>query len=150
MVYQISDNATRVCYINYRICDNVYRMDTETTKTDAILAAFLSNKAAQYGITQKHIQKELGGRSQGYVSERLSGKRSWSISELDRIAPLFHATNALALIAGALSESIETQQNEQQKVHDAVNNKIRKGMLGLAASHDPDKEVSDGVDEEFA
>ncbi|MEE8666903.1 MAG: hypothetical protein SOI13_01290 [Bifidobacterium mongoliense] len=124
-------------------------MDKETTTTDVILASYLSDKAVKYGITQKHIQKALGGRSQGYVSERISGKRSWSISELDRIAPLFHAPNALALIAGALSESLETRQAEQKRVHDAVNTKINQGMLGLAASHDPDKEVSGGVDEEF-
>ena len=52
-------------------------------------------------ITQADLQKALGDRSKGYISDRVLGKRSWAISELDRIAHLFALPDALSLIAAA-------------------------------------------------
>lgn len=80
-------------------------MDTNTTKTDRLINAYLDVEFEKRGVTQADIQKILG-RSQGYISERRSCKRSWAISELDRIAPLVGLKDSLSLIAAAVSASM--------------------------------------------
>lgn len=75
-------------------------MDSTITRSDRQVKAYLDDQLEAHEINQIDIQKALG-RSSGYVSERMSGKRSWAISELDRIAPLLHLPNALSILAAA-------------------------------------------------
>lgn len=81
------------------------------------------------GITQADLSKALEGRSKGYVSDRVLGKRSWAISELDRLAPLFGLPDALSLVAAACgSISSETarayEARERQKITDDLVDRI--------------------------
>lgn len=65
--------------------------------TASKVAEWIKVEMKNLGITQTDIQRRLIGRSHGYVSERVSGKRSWGISELDSLAPLFHMQDAVDL-----------------------------------------------------
>ena len=79
-------------------------MDTNTTKSDRLINAYLDRAFDDKGVTQADVQKILN-RSQGYVSERRSCTRSWAVSELDRIAPLIGLPDALTLMAAAIGSS---------------------------------------------
>lgn len=76
-------------------------MDSSTTRTDLVICKYISQAMEANGITQADLSKALEGRSKGYVSDRVLGKRSWAISELDRLAPLFGLPDALSLVAAA-------------------------------------------------
>lgn len=76
-------------------------MDATTSRTDEVLQRYISREMTARSITQADLQKTLGDRSKGYISDRVLGKRSWAISELDRIALLFGLPDALSLIAAA-------------------------------------------------
>lgn len=76
-------------------------MDSSTTRTDLVICKYVSQAMEANGITQADLSKALEGRSKGYVSDRVLGKRSWAISELDRLAPLFGLPDALSLVAAA-------------------------------------------------
>lgn len=84
------------------------------TPTATIVADWIRGEMEAEGIIQDDIQKRLGNRSHGYVSERVSGKRSWGISELDAIAPLFHCANALDVIERAAGKGNAASGREQQ------------------------------------
>lgn len=77
------------------------RMDATTSRTDEVIRRYVSREMTARNITQADLQKALGNRSKGYISDRVLGKRSWAISELDRIAPLFALPDALSLVAAA-------------------------------------------------
>ena len=83
-------------------------MDSSTTRTDMVICKYISQAMEAKGITQADLSKALEGRSKGYVSDRVLGKRSWAISELDRLAPLFGLPDALSLVAAACG-SISSQ-----------------------------------------
>ena len=79
------------------------------------------------GITQADLSKALEGRSKGYVSDRVLGKRSWAISELDRLAPLFGLPDALSLVAAACgsisseaARAYEARERESQITDDLI------------------------------
>ena len=76
-------------------------MDATTSRTDEVLQRYISREMTARSVTQADLQKTLGDRSKGYISDRVLGKRSWAISELDRIAHLFALPDALSLIAAA-------------------------------------------------
>lgn len=76
-------------------------MDSSTTRTDLVICKYISQAMEANGITQANLSKALEGRSKGYISDRVLGKRSWAISELDRLAPLFGLPDALSLVAAA-------------------------------------------------
>lgn len=76
-------------------------MDSSTTRTDLVICKYISQAMEANGITQADLSKALEGRSKGYISDRVLGKRSWAISELDRLAPLFGLPDALSLVAAA-------------------------------------------------
>ena len=61
-------------------------MDNTTSRTDRVIASYIRELMGSKGVTQAKIGEALAGRSKGYVSDRILGKRSWAISELDRIA----------------------------------------------------------------
>ena len=77
-------------------------MDSSTTRTDLVICKYISQAMEANGITQADLSKALEGRSKGYVSDRVLGKRSWAISELDRLAPLFGLPDALFTGRGSL------------------------------------------------
>lgn len=56
----------------------------------------------QKRITQMQITFKIGRKAQSYVSNRLNGKYSWNISDLDTIAPMLGLPNALSLISIAV------------------------------------------------
>lgn len=72
-------------------------MSAKPARSDKMINVYLDIEFAQRGITQSDLQKVLG-RSQGYVSERRSCKRSWTMRELDEIAPLVGLADSLALV----------------------------------------------------
>lgn len=73
-------------------------MDTTITQADMLIHDYLAEQIATRNLTQKDIQEFLGGRSKGYVSDRILGRRSWDISELDVIARQFGMNSAIELI----------------------------------------------------
>ncbi len=98
-------------------------MDSSTTRTDMVICEYISQAMGVKGITQADLSKALEGRSKGYVSDRVLGKRSWAISELDRLAPLFGLPDALSLVAAACgsisSEAARAYEvRERQKITD--------------------------------
>lgn len=122
-------------------------MDSSTTRTDLVICKYISQAMEANGITQADLSKALEGRSKGYVSDRVLGKRSWAISELDRLAPLFGLPDALSLVAAACgsisSEAARvyaTRERESQITDDLVDRiASRPEDFGVAANDDPNK-----------
>lgn len=122
-------------------------MDSSTTRTDLVICKYISQAMEANGITQADLSKALEGRSKGYVSDRVLGKRSWAISELDRLAPLFGLPDALSLVAAACgSISIEAARayearEREFRVTDELVDRIasRPEDFGVAANDDPNK-----------
>lgn len=118
-------------------------MDSSTTRTDAVICQYISQVMEARGITQADLSAALGGRSKGYISDRVLGKRSWAISELDRLSPLFGLPDALSLIAAACgSISIDTVRERQKITEDLVDRiAAHPENFDVAASKDPNKEA---------
>lgn len=121
-------------------------MDSSTTRTDLVICKYISQAMEANDITQADLSKALEGRSKGYVSDRVLGKRSWAISELDRLAPLFGLPDALSLVAAACgSISSETarayEARERQKITDDLVDRIAAHPEDYvtAANDDPNK-----------
>lgn len=117
-------------------------MDSSTTRTDAVICQYISQVMEARGITQADLSAALGGRSKGYISDRVLGKRSWAISELDRLSPLFGLPDALSLIAAACgSISIDAVREREFQVTDDLVDRIasRPEDFGVAANDDPNK-----------
>lgn len=99
------------------------------------------------GITQADLSKALEERSKGYVSDRVLGKRSWAISELDRLAPLFGLPDALSLVAAACgsisseaARAYEARERESQITDDLINRIAAQSKdFSMAANDDPNK-----------
>ena len=123
-------------------------MDSSTTRTDLVICKYISQAMEANGITQADLSKALEGRSKGYISDRVLGKRSWAISELDRLAPLFGLPDALSLVAAACgsisSEAARAYEaRERQKITDDLVDRIAAHPedFDVAALTDPDKEA---------
>lgn len=121
-------------------------MDSSTTRTDLVICKYISHAMEANGITQADLSKALEGRSKGYVSDRVLGKRSWAISELDRLAPLFGLPDALSLVAAACgsisSEAARAYEaRERQKITDDLVDRIAAHPEDYvtAANDDPNK-----------
>lgn len=121
-------------------------MDSSTTRTDLVICKYISQAMEANGITQADLSKALEGRSKGYISDRVLGKRSWAISELDRLAPLFGLPDALSLVAAACgsisSEAARAYETrERQKITDDLVDRIATHPEDYvtAANDDPNK-----------
>ena len=121
-------------------------MDSSTTRTDLVICKYISQAMEANGITQADLSKALEGRSKGYVSDRVLGKRSWAISELDRLSPLFGLPDALSLVAAACgsisSEAARAYEaRERQKITDDLVDRIAAHPedYDVAANKDPNK-----------
>lgn len=115
-------------------------MDSSTTRTDMVICKYISQAMEAKGITQADLSKALEGRSKGYVSDRVLGKRSWAISELDRLAPLFGLPDALSLVAAAC-ESISSQAVSERE------SRISDDLVDRIAAHPEDYDVAANIDE---
>ncbi|MBF9667222.1 hypothetical protein IHQ73_04245 [Bifidobacterium dentium] len=93
-------SSLRFKYLKY-----AFDMNNTITRSDRQIKAYLDEQFMVYGITGVTLQAALD-RSSGYISERVNGKRSWAVSELDRIAPLIHLPNALSIMAMAASYDV--------------------------------------------
>lgn len=121
-------------------------MDSSTTRTDLVICKYISQAMEANGITQADLSNALEGRSKGYISDRVLGKRSWAISELDRLAPLFGLPDALSLVAAACgsisSEAARAYEaRERQKITDDLVDRIAAHPEDYvtAANDDPNK-----------
>lgn len=114
-------------------------MDSSTTRTDLVICKYISQAMEANGITQADLSKALEGRSKGYVSDRVLGKRSWAISELDRLAPLFGLPDALSLVAAACgsisSEAARAYAREREP-------QITDDPIDRIAAHPEDYDVA--------
>lgn len=115
-------------------------MDSSTTRTDMVICKYISQAMEAKGITQADLSKALEGRSKGYVSDRVLGKRSWAISELDRLAPLFGLPDALSLVAAACG-SISSQAISERE------SRISDDLVDRIAAHPEDYDVAANIDE---
>ena len=113
-------------------------MDSSTTRTDAVICQYISQVMEARDITQADLSAALGGRSKGYISDRVLGKRSWAISELDRLSPLFGLPDALSLIAAACGSISIDAVRERQKITDDLVDRI--------AAHPEDFDVAANKD----
>ncbi|WP_241736301.1 helix-turn-helix domain-containing protein [Bifidobacterium dentium] len=124
-------------------------MDSSTTRTDAVIRQYINQAMEARNVTQADLSKALDGRSKGYISDRVLGKRSWAISELDRISPLFGLPDALSLIAAACgSASIDgareydARERESQIADDLAEPRFEDlSPLDLAASRDGNRDL---------
>lgn len=124
-------------------------MDSSTTRTDLVICKYISQAMEANGITQADLSKALEGRSKGYVSDRVLGKRSWAISELDRLAPLFGLPDALSLVAAACGSisseaalAYEARERESQITDDLVEPRFEDlPPQELAASRDMNRNL---------
>lgn len=117
-------------------------MDSSTTRTDMVICKYISQAMEAKGITQADLSKALEGRSKGYVSDRVLGKRSWAISELDRLAPLFGLPDALSLVAAACgSISSQAVSERESRITDDLVDRIAAHPEDYvtAANDDPNK-----------
>lgn len=115
-------------------------MDSSTTRTDMVICKYISQAMEAKGITQADLSKALEGRSKGYVSDRVLGKRSWAISELDRLAPLFGLPDALSLVAAACG-SISSQAVSERE------SQITDDLIDRIAAHPEDYDMAANIDE---
>ena len=112
-------------------------MDSSTTRTDLVICKYISQAMEANGITQADLSKALEGRSKGYISDRVLGKRSWAISELDRLAPLFGLPDALSLVAAACGAH-EARERESQITDDLIDRiAAHPEDYDMAANRDP-------------
>lgn len=114
-------------------------MDSSTTRTDLVICKYISQAMEANGITQADLSKALEGRSKGYVSDRVLGKRSWAISELDRLAPLFGLPDALSLVAAACG-SISSEAARAYEARERQ--KITDDPIDRIAAHPEDYDVA--------
>lgn len=120
-------------------------MDSSTTRTDLVICKYISQAMEANGITQADLSKALEGRSKGYVSDRVLGKRSWAISELDRLAPLFGLPDALSLVAAACGSI----SSEAARAYEARERQYRitDDLIDRIAAHPEDYDVAANIDE---
>lgn len=85
----------------YPICDMLLHMDNKAGHMDRVISAYIRSVMKQKHITQTEITNKIGRNAQSYVSNRLNGKYSWSINDLDTIAPMLGLPDALSLISTA-------------------------------------------------
>jgi transcriptional regulator with XRE-family HTH domain len=131
-------------------------MDSSTTRTDLVICKYISQAMEANGITQADLSKALEGRSKGYVSDRVLGKRSWAISELDRLAPLFGLPDALSLVAAACgsisseaARAYEAREREFQVTDDLVEPRFEDlPPQELAASTDRNRDMESETPDE--
>jgi transcriptional regulator with XRE-family HTH domain len=76
-------------------------MNAKISNTDIAIGAYLDARMKDKHLTQVDIAKAIGRKAQSYVSDRLTGKKSFLISELDIIAPMVGLPDSLALIAAS-------------------------------------------------
>ncbi len=131
-------------------------MDSSTTRTDAVIRQYINQAMEARNVTQADLSKALDGRSKGYISDRVLGKRSWAISELDRISPLFGLPDALSLIAAACgSASIDgareydARERKSQIADDLAEPRFEDlSPLDLAASRDGNRDLESETPDE--
>lgn len=131
-------------------------MDSSTTRTDLVICKYISQAMEANGITQVDLSKALEGRSKGYVSDRVLGKRSWAISELDRLAPLFGLPDALSLVAAACgsisseaARAYEARERESRITDDLVEPRFEDlPPQELAANTDRNRDLEAETPEE--
>jgi transcriptional regulator with XRE-family HTH domain len=131
-------------------------MDSSTTRTDLVICKYISQAMEANGITQADLSKALEGRSKGYISDRVLGKRSWAISELDRLAPLFGLPDALSLVAAACgsisseaARAYEARERQNQITDDLVEPRFEDlPPQELAASRDMNRDMESETPEE--
>ena len=113
-------------------------MDSSTTRTDMVICKYISQAMEANGTTQADLSKALEGRSKGYVSDRVLGKRSWAISELDRLAPLFGLPDALSLVAAACGSI----SSETARAYEARESQITDDLVDRIANHPEDYDTA--------
>lgn len=131
-------------------------MDSSTTRTDLVICKYISQAMEANGITQADLSKALEGRSKGYISDRVLGKRSWAISELDRLAPLFGLPDALSLVAAACgsisseaARAYEARERQNQITDDLVEPRFEDlPPQELAASRDRNRDMESETPDE--
>ena len=77
-------------------------MNAKISNTDIAIGAYLDARMKDKHLTQVDIAKAIGRKAQSYVSDRLTGKKSFLISELDIIAPMVGLHDSLAFIAASV------------------------------------------------
>ena len=79
--------------------NDAFRETGETTKH---LARFIDAARREKGVSQLTMARAIRDTTHpSYVSVRLSGRKSWSLDDLDSIAPLIGYRSAMELMAAA-------------------------------------------------
>lgn len=92
-----NDTPDKICYMSI-----LFVMNAKISNTDIAIGAYLDARMKDKHLTQVDIAKAIGRKAQSYVSDRLTGKKSFLISELDIIAPMVGLPDSLALIAASV------------------------------------------------
>ena len=87
----------------YRVRDTLMGMVKKDAKramppSALVIAQSIKGLMAERGVTQKQVAAVIG-RTQGHVSERVSGVDAWNTLELEQVADVLGFTDAFALLA---------------------------------------------------
>lgn len=102
----------------------------------------IARKVRELSESKRLSQEDLGriiGRSQSYTSLRIKGMKSWTIEELDKLAPKLGYSDAIELmnIARPPVSTLLTPDPE-----------FPADWASLAANHDPNKRAESETPEE--
>lgn len=122
----------------------------ESTDFTKAVSAGIRRLMEQHNTTHEILAAAIG-RSQSYVSLRARSMRSWTTDDLDAVAHYYKYAGAFAMIKDiALPDvsrkrviSVSAQEAEAAALDRDVAEtleRVEKGMYGLAANWDPNKE----------
>ena len=105
------------------------------------IALEVRNLAESKGLSQEEIGK-IVGRSQSYTSLRIKGMKSWTVEELDKLAPKLGYRDAIELMNVAARPPQSAPSNAYASALSQLQRVTGRDPVQWtrAAYHDPDKD----------
>ena len=77
------------------------------------ISRFIAGMLRERDVKQREVAERLE-RTQAYVSERVNGKRSWTLDELDSISSLLGFSSGLSMLEEVAERARLTQQRTDE------------------------------------
>ena len=77
------------------------------------ISRFIAGMLRERDVKQREVAERLE-RTQAYVSERVNGKRSWTLDELDSISSLLGFTSGLSMLEEVAERARLTRQRTDE------------------------------------
>ncbi|WP_074040723.1 helix-turn-helix domain-containing protein [Dermacoccus nishinomiyaensis] len=107
------------------------------------ISRFIAGMLRERDVKQREVAERLE-RTQAYVSERVNGKRSWTLDELDSISSLLGFTSGLSM----LEEVAERARLTRQRADDLATRRSGRGLSVPPRSLRAVADSNVGADEE--